>query len=76
MLASAVFRMTRPPYVIGGAAMMWGYLKSWFQRVPQFEDKSLSEFIRKYQWTCLLKGKKRATDELNATQKIIWEKSH
>ncbi len=32
MLASALFRMTRPPIVIGGIAMLWGYLKSMLQR--------------------------------------------
>ncbi len=76
MLASAFFRMTRRPYVIGGLAMLWGYTKSWIQRVPKFEDKELSAFIRRYQWACLLKGKKRATQELNDKQAIIWQKKH
>lgn len=44
---------------MGGLAMMWGYLTSWFKRVPRFEDEALSVFIRKYQWACLLKGKGR-----------------
>ena len=76
MLASGLYRMTRPPLVVGGLAMMWGYLKSWFNRVPRFEDKALSAFIRKYQWACLLKGKKKATDELNKAQLSVWKESH
>jgi len=64
--------MTRSPYVVGGLAMMWGYVKSVFNGVPKFEDRVLSAFIRKYQWACLFKGKKRATDELNAAQEIVW----
>ena len=76
MFVSGMYRMTRSPYVIGGLAMMWGYLKSWFTRVPRFEDKELSAFIRKYQWACLLKGKKKATDELNSVQEKVWLQRH
>jgi biofilm PGA synthesis N-glycosyltransferase PgaC len=76
MLVSGAYRMTKRPFVIGGLAMMWGYLKSWLLGVPRFEDKELSSFIRKYQWTCLLKGKEKATSELNAKQEKIWLERH
>ncbi|MEJ1338294.1 MAG: glycosyltransferase family 2 protein [Candidatus Sedimenticola sp. (ex Thyasira tokunagai)] len=72
MLASAVYRMIRRPYMIGGLAMMWGYLGSWIKGVSRLEDKELSAFIRKYQWACLLKGKKVATNELNMLQESVW----
>ncbi|MBV1950883.1 MAG: glycosyl transferase family 2, partial [Cycloclasticus sp.] len=72
MLASGLYRMTRPPFVIGGLAMMWGYIKSGLSGVPRFEDKALSAFIRRYQWACLLKGKKKATAQLNDKQAHIW----
>ena len=76
MLASGIYRMTKPPIIIGGLAMMWGYLKSWLTRVPRHEDKALAAFIRKYQWACLLKGKKKATDELNEVQSKVWADNH
>ncbi len=76
MLASGIFRLSRPPYVVGGLAMMWGYIKSALTRVPRFEDAELSAFIREYQWACLLKGKSRATAELNARQEPIWRSKH
>lgn len=76
MLASGFYRMTRPPYVVGGLAMIWGYLKSWLGREPRFEDRDLSAFIRKYQWSCLFKGKQKATDELNAMQEKVWLQHH
>jgi len=72
MLASGVYRLTRPPYVVGGLAMVWGYLKSWATQEPQFEDRELSAFIRKYQWDCLLKGKRKATACLDARQEQVW----
>lgn len=76
MLASGFYRMSRPPYFLGGLAMIWGYLKSWLVREARFEDRELSAFIRKYQWSCLLKGKKKATDELNARQEKVWLQRH
>ena len=72
MLVSSLYRMTRPPLVIGGLAMMWGYIKSGLTGVPRFEDKTLSAFIRRYQWACLLKGKKKATTQLNDKQVHVW----
>jgi poly-beta-1,6-N-acetyl-D-glucosamine synthase len=73
MLASALYRMAHPPYVIGGLAMFWGYLNSLLKGVPKFDDEELVKFIRQYQWACLLKGKSRATAEFNAKQAEIWK---
>jgi len=74
MLASSVFRMIHPPYFIGGMAMFWGYIKSYFTQAPRFEDKKLRQFINQYQWACLLKGKAKATVELNEQQSAVWQK--
>ena len=68
MLASALFRMTRPPVLLGGIAMLWGYLKSMIQRRPRYGDAEFRQFLRSYQWACLLRGKARATRDLNARQ--------
>lgn len=68
MLASAIFRMTRPPLVIGGIAMLWGYLRSAIQRRPRYDDLEFRRFLRRYQWDCLLHGKARATAKLDQRQ--------
>jgi glycosyltransferase involved in cell wall biosynthesis len=75
MLASAMFRMTRPPVVVGGAAMLWGYVKSWVTRAPRYGDAEFRRFLRAYQWRCLLQGKKRATQRLNLSQQSRWQSS-
>jgi biofilm PGA synthesis N-glycosyltransferase PgaC len=72
MSASSVFRMLHPPYVIGGLAMLWGYIKSMFQRKPRFDDTTLVTFIQSYQMQCLLKGKHQATETINAQQEQVW----
>lgn len=76
MMASSVFRMIHPPYFVGGLAMLWGYLKSMFQRKARFDDMALVTFIQSYQVQCLLKGKKAATGKLNAEQEKVWNDSH
>ena len=76
MLVSALFRMTRPPIVLGGVAMLYGYLKSAFGRGERYEDPAFRRFLRRYQWACLLKGKRRATTQLNARQAVVWHQTH
>ena len=68
MTASAVFRMSRPPIVLGGLAMWWGYVKAMLTRQDRYDDLEFRKFLRSYQWACLLKGKHAATaaiDEAN-----------
>ena len=72
LLASAVYRMSRPPIVFGGLGMAHGYFRSMLRRVPRYGDGEFRRFLRRYQWACLLKGKARATDELNTRQAPVW----
>lgn len=72
MTASALYRMSRPPIVIGGAAMWWGYVKSMLTRQKRFADSEFRRFLRSYQWACLLRGKSKATDGLNERQVKCW----
>ena len=66
MLASALYRMSRPPRIVGGIAMLWGYLSSALRRDRRFDDPEFRRFLRLYQWRCLLVGKARATRQLEA----------
>lgn len=73
MLASALFRMTRPPIVIGGVAMLWGYFKSLASRKPRYGDAEFRKFVHKYQWRSLLRGKGNATRWLQEQQASAWD---
>ncbi|MFD0978634.1 glycosyltransferase [Tropicimonas aquimaris] len=66
--ATALYRMTRPPYVIGGLAMLWGYGESWLAGKPRQKDAALIAFIRRYQRRALTVGKRRALEEVEARQ--------
>ena len=72
MFATSVYRMLHPPYIFGGMAMFWGYLKSLVKRAPRYRDENLQKFIRRYQWRCLLLGKSQATKLLDEQQATVW----
>ncbi|EKE43258.1 glycosyl transferase, putative [Oceaniovalibus guishaninsula JLT2003] len=71
--ASCLFRMAHPPYVLGGLASWWGYVKAWMLRRPQMEDDALAAFIRAYQRRALAVGKARATSEIVAARAPVWQ---
>lgn len=68
MLASALYRMTRPPRIIGGLAMLTGYAKAGLERMPRYDDPEFRKFLRRYQRLCLLMGKKWATAKIDSEQ--------
>lgn len=65
MLASAVYRIPEKPYVVGGAFILWGWLRSWLKGLPRYEEPGFREFLRRYHWRALLVGKRRAIEELD-----------
>jgi len=74
MTVAAIYRMFfHHPFLLGGIAMWWGYIKSALTGVERFDDLEFRRFLRKYHWDCLLKGKKEATKELNKQQQSIWD---
>src|SRR5690606_25184463 len=72
MAASALYRVARPPLILGGLAMFYGYLKSWVSRKPRFGDAAFRRFVRRYQWDALLRGKASATRRLDDAGEQIW----
>ncbi len=76
MTASAIFRMSRPPYIVGGAAMWWGFFKALLKREARYDDVAFRRFLRRYQWSCLFRGKSAATRRLNQKQLSRWQGSN
>lgn len=65
LLVSAAYRLTHPPRVTGSAAILWGYIRAYVTSYPQYNDPEFRRFLRRYQWSCLLRGKQRATAAAN-----------
>lgn len=64
MAASALFRVNQKPYVLGSAAMLWGWVRSALKGLPRYPDLEFRAFLRRYQWRALLAGKQRAAAEM------------
>ena len=65
-LATCAFRMTERPYVLGGLAMIQGYVAAWLRGDRRLDDAELRDFIRRYQRRALVKGKSAAVREIEA----------
>jgi poly-beta-1,6-N-acetyl-D-glucosamine synthase len=72
MTASALYRATKSPFLVGGAAMWWGYAESALAHKERFGDPAFRRFLRRYQLECLILGKTRATRRLNDRQRGAW----
>jgi hypothetical protein len=73
IIASCAFRVLHPPILLGSMAMLWGYLRSALTRATRYPDAAFRRFLRRYQWACMLKGKARATADLDALQAKLWQ---
>jgi hypothetical protein len=76
MMASAAARLGHPPVVVGSAAHLWGYFKSMIARKPRYGDKAFRQFLNRYQWSCLRRGKNLATRDFDAAGEAVWRKAH
>lgn len=72
-VATGLYRMAHPPYVLGGLATIHGYLAAWVGGEKKHEDAELRAFIRNYQRRALRKGKARAVAEIEAERAGVWQ---
>lgn len=70
MLASSIYRMTEKPYVLGGMAMLWGWVKSAINAAEQLHDPEFRRFLSTYQWLALIFGKHKAIDYIHKKYNI------
>ncbi len=73
MTASAIYRMAKPPYIVGGIAMWIGFVWNLISGAPRYEHLEFRRFLRRFQWECLFFGKKKATERLNARRLNHWD---
>jgi glycosyltransferase involved in cell wall biosynthesis len=73
--ATAAFRMAHRPYVVGGLAMLAGYVRAWLAGAPRHGDVELRDFIRAYQRRALRVGKAQAVAELEAGRAALFGSS-
>jgi hypothetical protein len=62
VLATTLYRMADPPYVVGALLSLYGYLRARLSGAPSFGDEAYRRYLRAYEWDTLLRGKARALE--------------
>ena len=47
----------------------------WLRGAPRYEDPDFRRFLRSYQWSCLLRGKRAATACRDREGAAVWRPS-
>lgn len=71
MLASALYRLTERPYVLGSLAILWGWLRSALKGEPRYDDPEFRRFLQRYQRRALFLGKRRAIAAMHREKGIV-----
>lgn len=72
MISSALYRCLRRPYLIGGLAMLFGYMMGAFARMPRYGDRAFRRYLRGYQYSCLLRGRRRTLELYESRYERAW----
>jgi poly-beta-1,6-N-acetyl-D-glucosamine synthase len=75
-IVAALHRLPAHPVLIGSVAMLWGYLASWLEGLPRYDDLEFRRFLRSYQHACLRLGKRAATARVDAERARLWYAGH
>lgn len=72
VLATAAYKITHKPMILGSLATVWGYARSWLKGLPRIEDKKFRNFLRGYHRTVLLSGKARTVEKYDRETADLW----
>lgn len=75
-LAVAISHLPRHPPVYGSLGMLWGYASSRIRKLPRHDDPELRRFVRRFQHTSLLLGKRAATRRFEREREALWYERH
>jgi glycosyltransferase involved in cell wall biosynthesis len=53
MFGRALKNMARPPYVLGGLSMLYGFFSGYLNSLPRVRDRDLIRYVREQQWNRL-----------------------
>lgn len=71
-LAGVLFRLTRPPVILGGLAILWGYVGAALSGARRYPNPQFRSFLRSFHRMSLLRGKRGATKHAEALGAAIW----
>lgn len=66
VLAAAAYRSLEPPWIWGGLGIAYGYAKAALTGHPRYDNPEYRRYLRRFERSQLLMGKRRATERENA----------
>lgn len=70
IVARSVYRaVVDRPHVLGGVAMLWGFLQSWLGRRRQLDDPELRSYLRRQKWHQLVHWRPRVFESADVTER-------
>jgi len=72
VLATALYKVTHRPAVIGSFATIWGYMRAWLKGAPRYEDREFRRFLRRYHRRILFRGKTVTVRLLDRQTEQLW----
>jgi hypothetical protein len=74
VLASAIYRVSHKPAVLGSVGTLQGYVKAWLKRAPRYDDLEFRKYLRRYHRAMLMHGRTRALEMFNQEADETWKK--
>ena len=74
VLASAVYRLSHKPAVLGSIGTVQGYVRAWLKGAPRYNDPEFRRYLRRYHRAMLTKGRTRATEMFDREAADTWAK--
>ena len=65
MLARTLYRLKDRPLILNSLAVLYGYVRARFRREPTFGDAVYREYLRRFEWSSLILGKRRTVERFN-----------
>ena len=72
VLASAAYRLSHKPAVLGSIGTLHGYARAWLKRAPRYDDLEFRKYLRRYHRAMLTKGRGRATELFDREAAETW----
>jgi glycosyltransferase involved in cell wall biosynthesis len=72
LLASAVYRASHKPVLIGSIATLFGFARAAARRRPRYGDPEFRRYLRRYHRDVLLRGRSAATQRADEAGRSIW----
>ena len=72
VFASAMYRLTHKPALVGSVATLQGYAKAWLRGDPRYDDLEFRRYLRRYHRAMLTRGRARALEQFDREAADTW----